>query len=427
MRTYLLIAAILLLLGETSPLWARDAAFIEPGANSGKGSTGGDALIADPKAFDAGESTVGITRRVSLFFVNTSGMPLQITEMTTTGDGNVTLQTENSDCKTTGKIAPYSRCTVALTITPTSAGNWSVEILAMHDGAGRIARATVNGKAGMDAKSATRAEGLNLSSRDMKPLDFGDVEVGGAPAVRTALMVNDSPESITIKAIDLIAVDQGLERLLTGCTVDQVLAPDASCPITLKWSPTAAGNIATDLIMRHTGKIGFTVIPIRGRGTGGSGLASLAAPVSHNTGKTPSPPTAAEVASVAGNLPPLDPVSTYATPAPKQKKAASPDQKVYLIGVVGQRGILQYDGITKMLEPGAEADIAGITVKLSALAEREARIIVDGQPRTVKLAASSYRPPARSNKEGGGKVKDTPISTDVSLPVSSNSQPSSGK
>lgn len=53
--------------------FARDAAFMKPGTFAGKGASA-DALVADPKSFEAGKSTVGIMRRVSTAF--TSSIPV---------------------------------------------------------------------------------------------------------------------------------------------------------------------------------------------------------------------------------------------------------------------------------------------------------------------------------------------------------------
>ncbi|MBP7253106.1 MAG: hypothetical protein KBA75_06445 [Alphaproteobacteria bacterium] len=410
--------------------FARDAAFVEPGTFAGKGASA-DALVADPKTFEAGESTVGIMRRVSLFFVNTGNMGVTLAELTATGDGNVKVEIENSDCAVQSKVAGFSRCTVALAITPTSAGAWSVEILVKHDGLGRIARALVTGRAINDTKSAARAEGLNLSSRDMKPIDFGDVDLSGAPAVRTALMVNDSPETISIKAIDLIAVDKGLERLTTGCEVDQELKPDASCPITLKWQPQEQGNIATDLIMRHTGKIGFTVIPVRGKGIGDGGNdvltgASSAIPRNstnnggHKVLPAPPMPSADEVENITGKLPPMVVGETDEKPITTKARGSNSD-KLFLIGLVGTRAILQHGGVTKSIMVGEDVEFGSMSVKLLALAERKARVLVNGQQRVVQLGASDYRPASSSSSKNG---KDD----GSKLPIpSSISQSSSGK
>lgn len=412
---------LLLLLLMVAPIAvARDAAFMEPGTVSGKGSNN-EALVADPKLFEAGESTVGIGRRVSLFFVNVGAAPLTLDDVSVTGDGNVTVQHEDGDCRAGSKVASASRCTVALNVTPTSAGGWSVEILVRHDGVGRIARALVKGKAVQDAKSATRGEGLNLSSRDIKPLEFGDVAIGGAPAVRTVLMVNDSPEPLVIKAIDLIMVDEQLERLLTGCATDLELKPDASCPITLKWKPHAKGSIATDLIIRHTGKTGFTVIPVRGQALGGvDGMSDMTSQAPTGSMHSPIvPPSPSEVEQVTGALPPV--VSHPTRPVVHAPK----DYQLFLIGVVGRRAILQREGVTRSVDVGGTVDVAGVSVKLLSLTEREARVLADGLQRSVKFGASGYRPtPAASSS---ASVKE-PLEDELEAAVaSSNSQSSSGK
>lgn len=409
------LACLLLLLAPAAA--ARDAAFMEPGTAAGKASSN-EALVADPKIFEAGESTVGISRRVSLFFVNAGAVPLTLDDVTVTGDGNVTVQREDGDCQASSKIAGASRCTVALNVTPTSAGAWSVEILVRHDGVGRIARALVKGKAIQDAKSATRGAGLNLSSSEMKPLDFGDVEAGGMPAVRTVLLVNDSPEPLTIKAIDLIMVDEQLERLLTGCVTDQELKPDASCPITLKWKPQATGSIATDLIIRHTGKVGFTVIPVRGRVPGAKdGALTLgdSALLTDTTHKPIVPPSPTELEMVTGKLPATVRNETR-LPPPRRV-----DDKLFLIGVVGQRAILQREGVTRSVAVGKTAEIAGLDVKLLSLTEREARVLADGRHVAIRLGASGYRPTAVSVNKTAENVDD------LLSPPSSNSQSSSGK
>lgn len=410
---------LLLLLLVTPAALARDAAFIEPGTATGKGSSN-EALVADPKIFEAGESTVGIGRRVSLFFVNVGVAPLTLDDVSVTGDGNVTVQHEDGDCRSGTKVASASRCTVALNVTPTSAGGWSVEILARHDGVGRIARALVKGKAVQDAKSATRGEGLNLSSRDIKPLEFGDVAIGGAPAVRTVLMVNDSPEPLVIKAIDLIMVDEQLERLLTGCATDLELKPDASCPITLKWKPHAKGNIATDLIIRHTGKTGFTVIPVRGQALGAlDGMNDMSNQTPTGPMHSPIiPPSPSEVEQLAGALPPA--VQHQTRPIARAPR----DFQLFLIGVVGRRAILQREGVTRSVDIGGTVDIAGASVKLLSLTEREARVLADGQQRSVKFGASGYRPvPAAASAS-----VNTPLEDELENAVaSSNSQSSSGK
>ena len=122
--------------------------------------------------------------------------------MNANADANVLAEVSNDDCTKQGAIAPQSRCTVELSVTPTSPGAWSVELLLTHNGAGRIARAKVSGKtSGTIANGDRKETGLDMSSKEITPINFGDLEVNGK-AARSALMVNDSPDPIpTILAI----------------------------------------------------------------------------------------------------------------------------------------------------------------------------------------------------------------------------------
>jgi hypothetical protein len=409
------------------PVLARDAAFVEPGTVTAKGG-GGEALTADPKLYEAGESNVGIARRVTLFFANVGGNPLSISDVSTAGDGNVTAQMTANDCQKNGKLIGGSRCSVTLTITPTSSGPWSVEVLTTHDGPGRIARAVVSGKALNDAKTAGSGEGLNQNSKEVKPVDFGEVDANGDPAVRTTLMVNDSPEDIAIMAIDLIAVNKGLDRLDQGCVPDQILKPGESCPVTLRWTPYGKVALVTDLIIRHTAKIGFTVIPVRGHTVGGVEIAGEEdgnrtgrLVKTTRTGLLLPPPSATEIDSLAVKIPPVQ--AQELTHGNDRTRLADGDDAVYFIGQVGNRAILQHNGLTKVVASASEAEIDDVNVKLLRIGDKIAYMTVNGKARNVKLKASGYRPlpSVKKDKQDFGKTSSQNAVT------SSNSQSSSGK
>ena len=421
--TWGLLCAVLLV---PSSISARDAAFVEPGTVGVKGNVG-EALSADPRQYEAGESNVGVARRVTLFFANTGGNPINVSDVSTAGDGNVTVQMTASDCQKNGKLSGGSRCSVTLSITPTSSGPWSVEVLTTHDGPGRIARAVVVGKALNDGKSSG-GEGLNQNSKEMKPVDFGEVNANGDPAVRTALMVNDSPEDIAVMAVDLIAVSKGLEKLANGCIPDQILKPGESCPITLRWAPYGKAALITDLIIRHTGKIGFTVIPIRGRTVGGAetdddeGMGREGRLVkASRTGALLPPPTATEIDKLAVKVPPI-PAQDLAH-GDVANRSADADSVVYFIGQVGDRAILQHNGLTRVVASGSTTEIDGTQVKLLNIDNKTARVAINGKQRDLRLQASGYRPLPSVKKDKPDidpRAAQNPAS-------SSNSQSSSGK
>ena len=252
----------------TSGAWARDAAFIDPGLSAAGANDG--AIKVEPKdTIDVGETVLNVAKRTTLFFVNQTNQPVMVEKFAVNGDGNVTTEVTADDCSKQTSIGPLSRCSVEISVTPTSAGPWGVDALMTHNGAGRIAQAKLTGKTtGSTAANEKKETGLALSTKEVSPVNFGDVEVGSGKAVRSALMVNDSTEPITILSIDVIEADNGLQRLEQGCAVDMELKPGESCPVTLVWTPNDPGQISTDLIIRHSGRLGFAVIPIRGNAKG---------------------------------------------------------------------------------------------------------------------------------------------------------------
>jgi len=259
-RWYLAAAVIGMLFA--SPVAARDAAFMAPTATGGAGD---EAVQVEPKGgIDLGETNINIARRATLFFVNQGTATVQIEKVSLNSDASVAAEITNDDCSKQGTIAPQSRCSVEVSVTPSSPGTWTVEILLTHNGAGRIARTKISGKTtGAGSANDKKETGLDLSSKEVNPLNFGDLEVGGK-AERSALMVNDSPDAITLYSIDVIEAGNGLQLLDQGCAVDMELKPGETCPVTLVWSPTDRGQVSTDLIIRHSGRQGFSVIPIRG-------------------------------------------------------------------------------------------------------------------------------------------------------------------
>ena len=136
----LLILALSLSTMIAGAAFARDAAFLDPGAaNAGMGD---EAVKVDPKAeIDIGDTVLNVAKRTSIFFVNETNMAVKIEKIASTTTFNVTAEASADDCMKQGSIAPLSRCSVEISTTPTSPGAWSVDVLMTHNGAGRITRA----------------------------------------------------------------------------------------------------------------------------------------------------------------------------------------------------------------------------------------------------------------------------------------------
>lgn len=442
-RTALVLAASLLIVTGSAAFAQRDASFLAPSAvSSGAVSRADGAVGIEPKnEIDLGETGVNVAKRTTIFFTNLTNLPIEIVSIRANGDSSVDAAIVADDCSKEGRIAPSSRCSVSVEVTPKGSGLWTAEVLMTHNGAGRLARAKLNGKTG--ASSEKKDTGLALSTKDSKPVDFGDVTIKTGKAVRSALMVNDSNEMITIMSIEVIAPENGLQRLEQGCMEDMDLKPGESCPVTMVWKPDQVGAISTDLIIRHSGRLGFAVIPLRGdakepkvvdKGTDKSALAKTA------TGKggdvVSLSPTAEELErAMSGTIKPvsasdLPPSGGEDEPAVK-KEPVDMSGDFHLIGTVGNRALLYGPGgKTTVLGVGDEALVGeSEKVKLLSVTAKQAEIFVSGVKKVLSLEtvseltskAAKSRQEKKSQASGSTTKKSTTSSTKPTVPASPKS------
>jgi hypothetical protein len=369
---------------------ARDAAFMDPGAS---GNSGDDAVRVEPKGnIDAGETTLGVAKRITLFFVNQTGFPVQVEKIAVNSDGNVAAELSNDDCTKQGTLGAQSRCSVEVAVTPTSPGAWSVDVLMTHNGSGRIARGQLSGKT-TGSTDEKKENGLSFSGKEATPVNFGEVTPDSGKAVRSALMVNDSTDPITIYSIDVVEADNGLKRLEKGCAVDMQLKPGESCPVTLVWAPNDSGQVSTDLIIRHSGRLGFSVIPIRGKTVGGSASSrsTKSSQIAHED-VSYAPKVSAHELSLVPPPPSAPELDRSAERAPSPMPMASGDEGLHLIGTVGNRGIfLKPDGTTTIagVNEMIDSDNGDKGVLVIAISAKSAEIVAGDKKKTLHLQASS--------------------------------------
>jgi hypothetical protein len=401
----------LMLLLAAAPAAARDVAFVEPGVGGGN-ATPDEAFKIEPKSeIDIGDSIINIMRRETLFFVNQTSAPIKIEKVALSSDSTVSAQIVNDDCSKESTVPPLSRCAIELSVTPTGPGAWSIELLMTHNGPGRITRAKIDGKTAGSDVSEKKESGLFLSSKDVKPIDFGTVMIGEGKIVRSALMVNDSPSPITLYSIDVIEADKTLQRLDTGCAVDMELKPGESCPVTMVWAPVERGLISTDLIIRHSGQLGFAVIPVRGvakdatgdDATASNGKGQGDAQHAAHANAVPPPPSPGEVAKE---------VARAINPPAAGSSLSAATGELHLIGTVGLRAVLlKPDGTTAIVQTGDEVDIGGSSpVKVLGVQSTSATLLVDGKKKDFRLEAvqqlkdraeASRKTATAANRNGG--------------------------
>lgn len=426
-----------MLLCTSLSVYARDAAFLDPGTAAGA-SAGDDAIRVEPKGdIDIGDSVLNVARNTDLFFVNQSGGPVKIEKVTVNGDGNVSNEIVSDDCSKQGTIPPGSRCSVEVSLTPSSPGPWTAQVLLTHDGAGRIARARLTGKTTGNVVGEKRDTGLALNSKESTPVNFGDVNADdGGKVVRSALMVNDSNEPITLYSIDVIEASNGLQKLEQGCAVDMELKPGESCPVTLVWSPTTSGQISTDLIIRHSGRLGFAVVPIRGKATGESknkppsseSTESKNDTANNNTsskGGIPAPPGARDLEREVGSKIPAvsdkDLAGSMSGASSASVGSRASIGTFYLIGTVGNRAvILKPNGKTEIVNAGDDMDVDGKEVKVLLVTSKSVDLMIDAKKKTIALGSSPVLiEKASLAGKRGDKPKDREEAQDFSSSTSS--------
>lgn len=370
---------------------AREAAFLKPGVVGG--AAGEEAVRVDPKPeIDVGEAAANVAKRTTVFFVNKTTNPVVIEKIALSSDSLVMAEESANDCQKQGAIAPLSRCSIEVAITPTGFGAWSIDVLMTHNGAGRITRARLFGRTSGSGSADSKSTGLSISAKEIKPVDFGSVEIGSGKVVRSALMVNDSVDPIVLQSIDVIEASNGLQKLVQGCAVDMELQPGASCPVTLLWEPQDVAPVSTDLIIRHTGKLGFTVVPVRGvvKGESDKGKGSSRAGLPKNS--VPLPLSVQDIEKeVQGKILPipnaaLNPDSLF---PPKEKSPLASNGKLYLIGTIGARALfLLPNGETLVARTGDTVETSEGAGKIILVKANAVDVVVDGKKMTLPLEAS---------------------------------------
>lgn len=399
MKWHLFVACLIagtLLVAHTAH--ARDAAFMSPGASFSGNAT--EVVTVEPKSeVKVGDTPINLGRRATFFFVNQTSKTVRIESITATGDTNVKAEIVGDDCSSEKVINGGSRCSVTIEATPTEAGSWTAELLLTHNAQGRIARARITGKTTVKS-GGSKAMGLSLSTQKVTPVDFGTVEVNNDKAVRSALMVNDSNTPITLLDIEVIAPENGLVMTDQGCSIDMELGIGESCPVTFIWKPASRGIISTDLIIRHSGRLGFAVIPIRGIAKGDKVVTKKSNTTrSSKSGSSfgaPPPSLSSKSTSADRVLSQMNSVDLSVSKADLASgNDASDDTKEVdltafaLIGTVGSRAIIfQPNGSTVMVSEFDEIPVSDGVIEVISVSPK--RVVLDylGDEITLKLTSA---------------------------------------
>ena len=380
-------------------------------------------VVIDSKPdLDVGDTPINATKHVVLSFVNHGNVAVPVDKIALKPRGHIGFVITQDTCSKQTLVLS-GECNVGLDLSPHSDGVWSLDVELSPFASSPAARthitgqALVAGAAAIVKPSEKKESEAILSLKGSTSIDFDNVKIGAGKNVRSVLMVNEGKDPLTLQSLEVVA-DKSLVRVPKGCLPNMRLKAGQSCPVLLSWTPTKAGPLSTDLIIRYTGGSGFIVIPVRGS--------------AEEKVLVPSPPKDIENQQTVSTVPPV-PAPPTIVAAQKTPKAVSPKnhalsvvtpdlQKLVsampatslnasakkheinilsglrLTGTVGNRAIIQKpSGVTVVVNIGDAVDLGEKQIKILDVRPQAADILLDNQ--TITLTIEPAGPVGRKASE----------------------------
>lgn len=226
-------------------------------------------VVASPAPLTFGPTAVGSRQVSEVTLTNTGHLPVAFYIAIVSGGDVASFHLVEETC-TSNVFAgqprifePGEACRAKIAFEPTEVG-------ARH--------ATVSIFGGGEGALQFSVEGSAVASRlSLAPAtrDFGAVAVGSTGPTQTFELRNESGEPQTIEAALLGGLDVGEFQLRADGCSETVIAPGASCAVTVRFAPESSGPKTATLRLRGPG--GTTVGQLSGEGTAAGGGGAEAA------------------------------------------------------------------------------------------------------------------------------------------------------
>jgi hypothetical protein len=214
---------------------------------TGTGANG--ALTADPDTIDFGTVSVGQSASARSFTVTNSG-----TLTTTIGTVLVSSPSEfplaGGTCAG-ATLAPAATCTVSVAFKPAAAGSRSATMDVGGSGGASVSVA-LSGTGRSVPPTTTAPPARPALTASPSALDFGTAFVGAAASPQTVTIRNTGNAATTPAATVTGAAAGEFAITVNGCN-GRSLSAGASCPLTVAFSPSAAGARTATLTITGTG------------------------------------------------------------------------------------------------------------------------------------------------------------------------------
>jgi sugar lactone lactonase YvrE len=195
--------------------------------------------------------------------VGTASMAQAIT-LNNTGGSTLTISSialggaRSADFKTTtncgSSLAPAATCYVSITFTPTAAGTRTATLSFSDNAAGSVQVVSLSGS----------AVGGAVTSLSPDSLVFGSQLIGTTSTERAVTLKNTGGSTLVISRIVLGGAQPADFKMTTTC--GSLLAPAATCSVSVTFTPTAPGNSTASLSFSDNASAPAQVVSLTGIG-----------------------------------------------------------------------------------------------------------------------------------------------------------------
>src|SRR6266545_4424507 len=226
---------------------------------SGMGTASAPAVGLTPVALAFTSQTVGTTSAAqSTRLTNTGSAPLTIGSIGVAGANPGDFAQTNTCPLGAATLDAGATCTISVTFTPNAAGARSGTVAIDDDAAGSPQTVSLDG----DGVEAAPAVTLTPSS-----LSFGSQPVGTTSVAQMTTLTNSGTAPLTIDLVSVTGANAGDFSQTNTCPVTPLtLAAGATCTISVKFTPGAAGTRSASITISDDAAGGPHAVPLTGSG-----------------------------------------------------------------------------------------------------------------------------------------------------------------
>jgi hypothetical protein len=220
------------------------------------GTTATAAIGFSPSSVAFAAQTVGTSSSpTGILVTNTGGGTLNISNVQISG-GNVTSFLQNNNCVGV-PIAPAGTCTINATFSPKAAGALSSAILVTDNAAGSPQSVPLTG-------TGNGTAGITFTPTS---LGFGNQTVGSPTSPLSVTVKNSGTAALTISAVAVGGTNTGDFSPITSNTCITTLAVNATCTVSITFTPGATGARSANLNFTDTAPASPQAVGLTGTGT----------------------------------------------------------------------------------------------------------------------------------------------------------------